>query len=300
MSGPLSAFAGGFLEDLIRRGYRPGTAAKQLQLMAHLSGWLAARDLEPAALSSVEIARFVEQRRASHSQLASARGPQALLGYLRGLGVVAPAGSREAPTPAGALLDRYAAYLLVRRGVSPSTVRNYCNHARAFLADRERIADDLALEALDPAAINEYVLRESRRVSVSSTQAAALALRSLLRFLQLEGLIDRDLAVAVPSVAKWRLASLVRAVDRSVVARAVGQLRPAHCDRATRLRDPDAPIATRAAHWRGRHAAARGSGLARGRASDHRQGRPSRAAAAAGRRRRGDRRLASRGAARLR
>ena len=37
MSGPLSVFAAGFLEELVRRGYRPGTAAKQLQLMAHLS-----------------------------------------------------------------------------------------------------------------------------------------------------------------------------------------------------------------------------------------------------------------------
>jgi hypothetical protein len=37
LSGPLSVFAAGFLEELLGRGYRPGTAAKQLQLMAHLS-----------------------------------------------------------------------------------------------------------------------------------------------------------------------------------------------------------------------------------------------------------------------
>lgn len=47
MSGPLSVFAAGFLEELVRRGYRPGTAAKQLQLMAHLSRWLGAHELEP-------------------------------------------------------------------------------------------------------------------------------------------------------------------------------------------------------------------------------------------------------------
>ena len=72
------------------------------------------------------------------------------------------------------------------------------------------------------------MLRESQRLSVSSTQAAALALRSVLRFLQLEGLIDRDLAVAVPTVAKWRLASLVKALDLSFVARLLGG-----CDRGT-------------------------------------------------------------------
>jgi hypothetical protein len=63
------------------------------------------------------------------------------------------------------------------------------------------------------AAINDYVRRESWRVSVSSTQAVALAPRSPLRFLHLEGAFDRDLAVAVPSVAKWRLASFAKAVE---------------------------------------------------------------------------------------
>jgi len=226
MSGSLSAFTSGFLDDLSRHGYRPGTAAKQLQLMAHLSRWLTEHDLEPAGLGGAQIERFVEDRRASHTQLASADALKPLLGYLRGLDVVPPAGSREAPTPAGALLDRYTEYLLVRRGLKASTVRNYCNHARDFLTDRERRLGHLALGALDVAAINEYVLRESRRVSVCSTQAAALALRSLLRFLQLAGLIDADLAVAVPSVAKWRLASLVRALDAAFLTQLLDS-----CDR---------------------------------------------------------------------
>lgn len=239
MSGPLSAFATGFLEDLIQRGYRPGSAAKQLQLMAHLSRWLEAHHLEPGALHRVEIERFVRERRASHLQLASTRALEPALGYLRGLGVVPPRGSREAATPAGALLDRYAEYLLQQRGLKPSTVRNYCNHVRAFLADRERVAGDPGLGALDVAAINDYVLRESQRLSVSSTQALALALRSVLRFLHLEGLLDRDLATAVPSVAKCRLVSLVKAVDASFVARLLES-----CDRRTAIGRRDFAILT--------------------------------------------------------
>ena len=82
------------------------------------------------------------------------------------------------------------------------------------------------MESLDVAAVNDYMLRESKRLSVYSTQAVALALRSLLRFLHLEGLIDRDLAVAVPTVANWRLASLVKALDGATVARLLGS-----CDR---------------------------------------------------------------------
>jgi hypothetical protein len=41
----LSAFSSGFAAELVRLGYRPNAAANQLQLMAHLSRWLAQRGL---------------------------------------------------------------------------------------------------------------------------------------------------------------------------------------------------------------------------------------------------------------
>jgi integrase/recombinase XerD len=231
LSGPLSGFAAGFLEELLGRGYRPGTAAKQLQLMAHLSRWMVAHGLQPGDLRRAEIERFVHERRATgRVQLASERALVPLLGYLRGLGVTPPAGSHERATAAGPLLDHYAEYLRARRGLAAETVRCYCNSARAFLADRERITGDLALEALDVAAVNDYLLRASRRTSVSSAKAAVTGLRSLLRFLHRHGLIDRDLAVAVPSVADWRLASLVKALDSDSVVRLLDS-----CDRSTAL-----------------------------------------------------------------
>src|SRR4051794_35933365 len=64
LSGPLLVFAAGFLEELLGRGYRPGTAAKQLQLMAHLSRRMAAHRLfsKPGDLREIEIERFVQER----------------------------------------------------------------------------------------------------------------------------------------------------------------------------------------------------------------------------------------------
>jgi integrase/recombinase XerD len=54
------------------------------------------------------------------------------------------------------------------------------------------------------------------------------ALRSLLRFLYLEGWTPRPLSEAVPSVAGWSVGSLPRAVDGDVVARLL-----ASCDVGT-------------------------------------------------------------------
>jgi integrase/recombinase XerD len=227
MSGPLLVFASGFGEDLARRGYRPGTAAKQLQLMAHVSRWLTGRGLEAGDLTTVRVEQFLQERRASgRSHLVSLQALSPMLDYLRALGVVPVAEPVAPSTPGEVLVERYSTYLLERRGLCRSSVRNYVNVARVFFSDREMVAGGLALEELDGAAVSEFVLREARRCSVGSAKCMVTRLRSLLRFLYVEGDIDRDLAGAVPRVASWRLASLVKALDAQSVARLLGSCDP--------------------------------------------------------------------------
>ncbi len=230
VSGPLSVYASGFGEELARRGYRSG-AVKQLQLMAHVSRWLAARGLEADDLTTVRVDEFVAERRASGlAHLVSARALSTLLEYLRGLGI-APAAKVAAPvTAVDRLVERYSAYLVERRGLAPSSVRNYVGVARVFCADRERVRGELALDQLDGAAVSEFVLREAVRCSVGSAKCMVTRLRVLLRFLHVEGEIDRDLTGAVPRVASWRLASLVKAMDAQDVARLLEG-----CDRGSSL-----------------------------------------------------------------
>lgn len=227
----MAAFASGFGERLVRQGYRPGPAADQLRLMADMSGWLGGRGLEASDLTVAATEQFSAQRRAAgRARLASARALCPLLDYLRELGVV-PAAVAAAPlTASEALLERYASHLLVRRGLVPSSVRNYVGVARAFLAWRETAADGLELEGLDAAAVSEFVLGEARRSSVGSAKCMVTRLRALLRFLHLEGEVEHALAEAVPSVASWRLASLVKALDGRSVA-----LLLLSCDRRTRV-----------------------------------------------------------------
>ncbi len=230
VSGPLSVYASGFGEELARRGYRSG-AVKQLQLMAHVSRWLAACCLEAGDLTTVRIDEFVTERRASGpAHLVSARALSPLLEYLRSLGVVPLA---EAPVPltaADRLVQRYSVYLLEQRGIATASVRNYAGVARVFFAERERVRGELALHELDGAAVSEFVLRESVRCSVGSAKCMITRLRVLLRFLQVEGEIDRDLTGAVPRVASWRLASLVKAMDAQDVVRLLEG-----CDRGSSL-----------------------------------------------------------------
>lgn len=231
MVGPLAAFAPGFASELVARGYRPRSVTEQLLLMAEVSGWLAGRGLGPGDLSELVAEELMSRRRAvGRSQLFSPRALVPLLGYLRGLGVVPVSRSPEPVTAVEMIVERYALYLRDRRCVAPSTVRNYVGVARAFLSWRETTAGVLDLERLDAGAVSAFVLAEAHRSSVGSAKCVVTRLRILLRFLHLEGEIPLELAGAVPSVAGWRLAGLVKALDASSLARLL-----ASCDRRTRV-----------------------------------------------------------------
>jgi integrase len=61
---------------------------------------------------------------------------------------------------------------------------------------------------LTGADVNVFLLRECARVSAGSAKGRVAELRSILRFLYLQGITTRRLGTAVPPVGGWRLASV--------------------------------------------------------------------------------------------
>lgn len=224
VSGPLAEYAAGFAAYLAEAGYTPLSAANQVRLLAHLSRWLEDRGLAAEELTGQRVQEFLTARRAAgYTCRLSVRGLAPLLGCLRGLGVVPGPGH---PVPAGAmdvLLDRYRSYLAVERGLAGSTVRYYLEEARGFLAGRER-----GLGELGAAEVSGFVAAECRRRSTGSAKILVTALRSLLRFLVVEGLAVPGLQGAVPAVAGWRGGGLPKALPDGQVAVLLGA-----CDRDT-------------------------------------------------------------------
>jgi integrase len=236
----LAEFAAGFAEYLGRRGYRSGSIADHLGLLVEVSRWLEGARLGAADLTAVRVEQFSARRRASgRVRLRSRRALVPLLEYLRGLGVVPVAVKAVSVTPVDAVLERYRVFLVDRRGLSPSTVRNYAWVGRGFLSWREMTAGTLLLAELDSAAVIAFVLGEAQRCSVGSAKCVVTRLRVFLRFLHVEGEIERDLTGAVPSVASWRLAGLVKALDGEALARLL-----ASCDRRRRVGRRDFAVIT--------------------------------------------------------
>ena len=202
VSGPLAGFADGFRVDLLEQGYSLWGAQEQLYLLAHVSRWMESERLEVAALTPDSLERyFVWRRRQGYRHSLSPLSLRRLLGYLDGLGVLAP--EDAVPSPVDRLLGEFRDYLLRERGIKASSAAQYLPTARLFLSERsEPLEEDLA--RVSAAEVSTFVLRESRQRSRRSTETVVYALRALLRFLHVHGLITEPLVEAVPSVARRR------------------------------------------------------------------------------------------------
>jgi integrase/recombinase XerD len=239
VAGPLEPYAEGFRGELAERGYSPDAAAVHLQLMGHLSRWLASQGLDGAALTPAVVdAYLVERRSAQCANHRTGRALAPLLGFLRRQ-EVAPAPVLPSPTaPVEMVLARYARYLAAERGLAETTIRRNVELVRPFLAGRD-MGSQVDLEQLTAGEVTAFVVARCRDARGGTAPRMMTALRSLLRFLHVEGLIDQPLASVVPSVAAWKLAGLPKALDDGQVAALL-----ASCDRGTAVGRRDLAILT--------------------------------------------------------
>jgi integrase/recombinase XerD len=96
---------------------------------------------------------------------------------------------------AGELLAEYRRYLLVERALTSGTARVNVAAIRPFVAARAG-AERVELERVTAADVSAFVLGEAARRPGSSIRSVATALRSLLGFLHVEGLLARSLTGA--------------------------------------------------------------------------------------------------------
>jgi integrase/recombinase XerD len=230
VAGPLAAYADGLGAELARLGYSRFTVEAELQLMAHVSGWLEDRGLEVGQLTTVRVEEYLVFRRASgHVHRLSPRGLRPLLVYLRGLGVVPAAAAPPALTASDRLLVEFEEYLVADRGLAARTVEGYRRVARVFLAGRCAPAEnDLQLGCLTAADVSAFMLEQSTCRSAGSLGNVITALRALLRFLYLRQHTPLSLAAAVPAVCAARRAGPSPVLGADDVARLL-----ASCDRRT-------------------------------------------------------------------
>lgn len=199
--GPLEPYAAGFAADLKRQGYTDNSAVCQLGWIAHLSRWMADQRIDVVDLAAPMIDRYLTACHArGHRRPQSAKAFAPLLIHLRKAGVV----SSSAPivlTPAEALLDRFRAYLFGERAMGAASVRGYIDHVRPFVEQHVASAGGQGSIAIEASDVTGFIQARASGQAPKTTQRMASAMRALLRFWHVEGLIVKSLADAVPRVA---------------------------------------------------------------------------------------------------
>jgi integrase/recombinase XerD len=229
VSGPLAPFAAGYESWLSARSYSPSAAADRLGQLGQLSRWLERERLSVGELTDEQAGRFVAARRATgRLSWVSPRSVVLPLSFLREVGAVPISTPVPAHGPLEELLAEYCRYLLVERRLCEHTVFDeYGPPARVFLEGFET-ADGLFLQRLSAADVSSFLVRECPRRSASRARNLVCALRSLLRYLHVVGVIETPLVWAVPSVADLRDHTLPRGLEPTAVAKLL-----ASCDRRT-------------------------------------------------------------------
>jgi site-specific recombinase XerC len=140
--------------------------------------------------------------------------------------------------PVEELLSRFRRYLEQERGLVPAAARGSVDKVRPFVG-RFDGPDGLELWRVDAAEVRGFVVDVCPRLGRRSAQLTVVALRSLLRFLHLDGTLERSLAGAVPSGFAPRLSGLPKRLEAGQVDALL-----ASCDTATAIGVRDRAILT--------------------------------------------------------
>jgi integrase/recombinase XerD len=218
--GPWGTYLEEFATALAQDRYSVETVRRSLYAADHFGRWLLAQDLTLADVDE----RKVEQYRCTLGRCASGAWPHRTYGlnlavqFLIQKGIAHACRGGSPVLPVGRWLLRFDDYLQRVVGAASSTRQRYRPLLSRFLVSRfgcnepdwsHLSADDLM----------RFVQTEAARAKGFGRKVPGVALRSFLRFLIAEGLVQDGLCAAIPSPRQYLHATLpARATSEQVAA----------------------------------------------------------------------------------
>jgi hypothetical protein len=206
-----SGFHGQLVELYAARLVRDGLARQGtwrcLSLVGNLLSWMARGSARLTDLDERMNERYLRHRARKQSLQPGDRAAlKRLLSVLREAGTIAP--TALAPmTPQDQIFEEFGDYLRRERGLAPKSIIRHLPIIRRFLGEVcPADASDLCKIAQED--VTRYIERHARDWSAESGKAMCWSLRAFLRYLHHRGLNPLALAGCVPSIRRWKLASL--------------------------------------------------------------------------------------------
>lgn len=232
---PLGEYLDDFVNERFAAGYCSLTIERSIGPALHLGVWLRRRRLTLATVDGHLMARFRQHLRrcrcrrqttVSAGPRSSGRGRRCgsrctvvmvevmhFVEHLRRRGLVRPV----PPPPSLPLVAEFELWMRQHRGSAERTLADYRPLAAAFVESRRgRRWDHLAARE-----IRSYVIEECKKLTPARRLVFVRALRMFMRFLVATGRCRSHLDRSVPQMPHWRLATLPRYVDQSVIERLI-------------------------------------------------------------------------------
>ena len=123
-------------------------------------------------------------------------------------------------TPIGSLIADYQTHLLNNAGIAPSTCKRRAFYARSFLtAQFKPKASRLDFRKITAKELHEFVLAQTRTLSMNTVATATSCLRSFCRYLYMRGYLPNDISQVIPRIGSHRRDQLPTYLSRQEVQR---------------------------------------------------------------------------------
>jgi len=223
-AGPMAAWLPPLIAELEERRYSSESIQRMIRTADRLGRWLADQGVDPFQANQTHVAQFVlaqgrrPDKRSAHGHLPqSASHITTVTALLRKQGLL---GSDVIGTDIDQWADRFSVHLLQVRGLTGFTKDNYVRYARRLM-NSVGSSGNIDWILLDANHVCRFVERELDKLSFPCRTQPVTAVRSFLRFLQLEGAIPSNLANAIPRVRTWRHADIPRHLQPEQVQRLI-------------------------------------------------------------------------------
>lgn len=205
--GPLGIYIDLFADQLQHEGHCQQGAWRNLRVACGFSHWLARKHLDVQDIDEQAVGSYLSIRQ-RHSRLWSFDRPalMRMLALLRKVGASPPAGT-GATGFAQQVEQDFVHHLLHDHGLAKVSAVRHLPVIRMFLREK-RIHSACAIGKLTARDVVDFIEHHAHDHSSRSAQIMCWTLRSFARFLLYRGYVTCDLAATVPSIRRWKLASL--------------------------------------------------------------------------------------------
>lgn len=218
--GPWVEYVSAYTTLVREQGYTFGSIQDQIRAITRFIAWLRRMQIEACSLDETIVRRFLRCRQnpgdARHGAAAALDRFLQMLHSQRT--TPAQKQSQTPPSDKQRLISKYERYLLEERGLTTATVSNYVPVVDQFLSIKFQ-QRPLNLSRLRAPDITGFVQDRARKLAPRSAYLLLTALRSFLRYLQHQGRIRTDLALCVPSVARWSFAEVPKFLPAASVTK---------------------------------------------------------------------------------